>query len=129
VGLVDDHGVLAPGEVADLLGDEGELLQCRDHDRHARTKGLGELRRIAVDLLHDPLPVLELVDRILELLVEHDAVRDDHDRVENLLVVGVVRGREAVRQPGIRRDPSSWAATWRRPGREAVADPCHSSSR
>ena len=45
---------------------------------------LGELAGVLVDPLHDALLVLELVDRVLELLVEHPPVGDDDDRVEDL---------------------------------------------
>ena len=48
----------------------------------------------------DALLVLELVDGVLQLLVEHAAVGDDDDRVEDLLVVAVVQARQPVGQPG-----------------------------
>ena len=42
-----------------------------------------------------PLLVLELVDRVLQLLVEHAAVGDDDDGVEDLLVLRVVQAGRA----------------------------------
>ena len=41
----------------------------------------------------------ELVDGVLELLIEHDAVRDHDHTVEDALVVGVMQGREPMGQP------------------------------
>ena len=43
--------------------------------------------RVLVDRLHHALRMLDLVDRVLELLVEHPAVGDHDDAVEDLLVV------------------------------------------
>ena len=56
--------------------------------------------RVLVDRLDDALRVLDLVDRVLELLVEHAPVGDDDDAVEDLLVARVVQAREPVREPG-----------------------------
>ena len=101
MGLVDDDGVAAGGEVLDLVQDERELLQRGDDDAGGLAgEGLRELRRALVYLLDDAVGVLELVDRLLELLVQHDAVRDDDDLVEDLLVVRLVEVRQAVGEPG-----------------------------
>ena len=43
--------------------------------------------------------MLELVDSVLELLIEHDAVREHDHAVEDALVVGVVQRREPVGEP------------------------------
>jgi hypothetical protein len=102
VRLVDDDraapGLKRPGAgLAALLGhleqlawDERELLQRRDDDRHGALERLGELARALVDLLHDPALVLELVDVVLELLVEHHAIGDDDDAVEDAPVAFIV---------------------------------------
>ncbi len=45
---------------------------------------------------------LELVDRLLELPVEHEPVGDHHDLVEHRPVVGGVQRREPVSEPGDR---------------------------
>ena len=102
VGLVDEDGVGAGGEILDLVQDEGELLERRyDDDAGGLAReGVGELRRRLVYLLDDAVGVLELVDRVLKLPVEHDPVRDDHDLVENLPVRGIVEVGEAVGEPG-----------------------------
>ena len=111
VGLVDDDGAAPGGEraraaLAALLGqlqqlarDERELLQRRDDDRHGVLERLGELPRALVDPLHDAALVLELVDRVLKLLVEHHAVGHHDHAVEDALVGRVVQRRQPVRQP------------------------------
>ena len=63
---------------------------------------LGELRRALVYLLDDAVGVLELVDRVLQLLVEHDPVGDDDDLVEDLFVVAAVQAGDSVGEPGCR---------------------------
>ena len=50
-------------------------------------------------MLHDAALVLELVDRVLELLIEHDAIRDHDHAVEDALVGAVVQGREPMGKP------------------------------
>ena len=103
VRLVDDHGVPALRQRLDLVGDERELLQRRDDDPGLLTgEGVGELLAVLVDPHHDAVGVLELVDRVLQLPVEHPAVGDHHDLVEHLVVVGVVQRRQPVGHPGDR---------------------------
>ena len=74
-----------------LLGHEGKLLQRGDDDRDGALQRLRELTRVLVDLLHHPTLVLELVDGVLELLVEHDAVGHNDNAVEHAGVVRVVQ--------------------------------------
>ena len=50
------------------------------------SSAVGELRRVLVDPLHHARRVVELVDRPLQLLVEHGPVGDHDDLVEHLLV-------------------------------------------
>jgi len=45
---------------------------------------LGELGDVDVDLLHHPVVMLELIDGVLELTVEHHPVGDDHHLVEHV---------------------------------------------
>ena len=111
VRLVHDDGAAAggkrPGAVRPAClrhlkqpsGDERELLQGGDDDRHRARERLGELARGLVDALHHAALVLELVDGVLELLIEHDPIRDHDHGVEDTLVVGVVQGREPMGQP------------------------------
>ena len=110
VCLVDDHRILARRQMAAALtallgqfhqlpGDEGEFLQGGDDDRHARFQRLGQLARILVDLLHYALTVVELVDSVLQLAVEHHPVGNHHHAVEDALVPLVVQGGEPMRQP------------------------------
>src|SRR5262249_8230026 len=104
VRLVDDYGA-APGrqragarltaffgELEKLLRHGLKLLPRCDDDRNGVFKRLGELPRSLIDLLHDATLMLELIDRVLELLIEHDAIGDDDDAVEDALVTGIVKG-------------------------------------
>ena len=100
VRLVHDHREALSGKLADLLGDDGELLERGDDDGSAPLEGLLELARGLVDVLDDAEGLLELPDRALELAVEHAPVGHHHDRVEDPPVVLVVQHRELVREPG-----------------------------
>ncbi len=98
--LVDDDGIPAHGKLTDLLRDEGELLEGGDDNGHAGPKGLRQLRGVHIDLLYNTLLVLELVDGVLELLVQHHAVRDNDDGIKDPFVLVVVEAGEPVGQPG-----------------------------
>ncbi|MNO07950.1 hypothetical protein D3C81_2303690 [compost metagenome] len=54
---------------------------------------------ILVDSLDHALCVLDLVDRVLQLLVEHLAIRNDDHAVKYLLVLRIVQAGQPVRQP------------------------------
>ena len=98
-----DPGRLFPallGHPDQTVRYEGEFLQRRDDDRHAAREGPGELARTLVDLPHDAAPVLELMNRVLQLPVEHHAVGHHDHAVEDLPVVRIVQRREAVDEPG-----------------------------
>ena len=111
VRLVDDDGASSGGKgsgavrstvlghLEQLPGDEREFLQGSDDDRHRALERFGKLPRGPVNALYDPALVLELVDRVLELLIEHNAVRDHDHAVEDALVGGVVQGREPMGKP------------------------------
>ena len=111
VGFVDDYGAM-PGDERSRSGgppllchfeqlprDKREFLQRRDDHRNRTLKRFGELSRVFVDPLHDATLVLKLVNRVLELLVQYDAVRHHEHAIEDALVVSVVQGRETMRQP------------------------------
>ena len=98
--LVHDHGEALTGKLADLLGDDGELLQRGDDDGAARLEGLAELARGLVDVLHHAEGLLELPDGALELAVEHAPVGHHDDGVEDAPVAAVVQHRELVGEPG-----------------------------
>src|SRR5262245_6742862 len=70
--------------------DEGKFLDRRDDNGRSVRQRTGKLLGVIVDLLDYPGFVLELVDRVLQLLVEHEPVGDDNDRMKHLLVIGVV---------------------------------------
>src|ERR1039458_269691 len=101
--LINDDGV-APGlRVSDFVQDEGELLERRDDDLGLLTKqGPGQLVRILVDLDDHAFGVLELVNRVLELLVKHDPVSYHDDLVEDLAVGRIMQIRETMADPGNR---------------------------
>ena len=111
VGLVDDDGAAPGGDrsraglpaflghLEQLARDERKFLQGGDDHRHRTLERFGELSRAFVDPLHDAALVFELVDRVLELLVENDAIGDHDHAVEDALVGGVMQGGEPVRQP------------------------------
>ncbi len=50
-----------------------------------------QLPGVFIDLLHDALLVVELVDGVLELLIEYATIRHYDYRVENFLVRFVVQ--------------------------------------
>ncbi len=82
------------------LSNDGELLQGRDDDpRRVTLKGFLELRRVFIDSHDRAGCVLQAGDRVLELTVEHLAVGDDHDLVEDRSVIGAVEARERVSGP------------------------------
>ncbi len=60
-----------------------------------RPGGPPGLLGVLVDLLHHARHMVELIDGILQLAVQHPAVGDDDDRLEDLLVVVIVVGRRA----------------------------------
>ena len=81
-----------------LDGDDDD--RCPGHQRGGEFGGLGA--GVAADGDHDAGLVLDLVDRILQLGIQHRPVRHDDDGVEDLLVAGTVQGAELVRGPGDR---------------------------
>ena len=104
VGLVDDDREPLPAQPAHLLQDVREGLQGHDQDlRRLAGKRLGDLLGLGAvgvaDLLDDARPVLELVDGVLELRVEHGPVGDHHDLVEDRLVRVAVQVGQPVGQP------------------------------
>jgi hypothetical protein len=102
VGLVHDDCIAPARQVDDLVQHERELLQRGDDHAGLLAGQRGrKLLRGLVDPLNYSVRVLELVDRVLQLAIENDAVGDHHDLVEDLVVSTVQRG-QAVRQPGDR---------------------------
>ena len=93
VGFVDDDGKALPFELGHGLGDDGELLQGGDDDGLALFQGFSQLGRVLVDLLDHARGLLELLDGVLKLLVEHPPVGDHDDGVEQALCIGWDAGR------------------------------------
>ena len=79
---------------------ERELLQGGDDDLGAVNQRRRQLLRVLVNRLHHALRVFDLVDRILQLPVEHLPVGDDDHAVEDLLILRVVQAGQPVRKPG-----------------------------
>ena len=109
VGLVDDYrevsarhllGLAVLGVLGGSLHHDGELLQCRDDDAgRIALQRLLELRRVLVDPHDRAQGVVEPGDGGLKLLIEHLAVGDDDDLVEDRLIVVVVEPGELVGRP------------------------------
>ena len=87
---------------AHFFVDDRELLEGGDDDSRPGLDGLAELLGVLVDLLHNARYMVELVDSVLQLAVQHPAVSDDDDGLEDLFVVVVVQASEPVGQPGDR---------------------------
>ena len=75
--------------------------------RFPRLQRAPQLPRGPVDVLDHPERLLELADRTLQLPVQHAAVGDDHDGVEDGAVAGVAQRRELVCKPGDRVAPAA----------------------
>ena len=101
MGLVhNDRKTLVAG--AHFFVDDRELLEGGNDDSRPGLDGLAELLGVLVDLLHYARYMVELVDSVLQLAVQHPAVSDDDDGLEDLFVVVVVQASEPVGQPGDR---------------------------
>ncbi len=98
--LVHDHREALAGQLADLLGDDGKLLQGGDDDRPPSLEGFAELPRGLVNVFDHAEGLLELPDGALELAVEHAPVGHHDDRVEDAPVATVMQHRELVGEPG-----------------------------
>ena len=99
VGLVDDDGETLPALlVADLVEDEGELLNRRDDDLLA---GLDEPAQVsgALRVPHRRADLGVLLDGVADLPVEDAPVGDHDDRVECRSVV-LRESDQLVGQPG-----------------------------
>ena len=99
--LVDDHREGAPAMlVADLLANEGELLDRRDDDLLALRDEPPQIAR-PHGVPHRRSHLRVLPDRVADLLVQDAAVGDDDDRVEDGLAVLFQRD-QLMGQPGDR---------------------------
>ena len=115
VRLIGDDGelfALEPLVLLDLFHGEREGLHGDDDDQLAveqrlsqqprlRLRVTGLRRGVAVNGGDDAGVVVDLLDRVLQLVVEDGPVGDDDDRVEHLLVADL-QPRHPVRRPGDR---------------------------
>ena len=85
---------------AHFLIDDRELLEGSNNDARPGLDGLPELLGVLVDFLHYARHMVKLIDGVLQLAVQHPAVGDDNDRLEDLLVMVIVQAGEPVGQPG-----------------------------
>jgi len=60
------------------------------------------LPRTLINLLDNAALVFELIDRILQLLIENDAIRHDNDAIEHAFIHFVMEGRQPMREPADR---------------------------
>ena len=100
--LIDDDREGAILHLPHLAQHEGELLQGRDDDLGFVLQGLSQLGRVFIDLDHHARRCLELLDRVLQLLIQHPAIGDHDDAGEDFLVLRVEQGRQAVGRPADR---------------------------
>ena len=99
MGLVNDDGEAPPALlVADLVEDEGELLDGRDDDFLARLDEPAQVAR-TLSVAHCRPDLGVLPDGVADLLVEQSAVGDDDDRIEDRGVV-LCLPDQLVGQPG-----------------------------
>jgi hypothetical protein len=127
VRLVDDDRVGAVlhrlAQLGELREDEREPLQRRDdHPGLLALEGGAQLRRVLVDLADRARHLLERLHLRLELAVEHLAIGDDDDLVEDRRPMPAVQRREIVGQPG---DLLALARARRVLDQVAVARPVH----
>ncbi len=102
VGFVDDDGEALAFELGHAGRDDGELLQGGDDDGFARLQRLPQLGGVFIDLLDHAFGLLELLDGVLQLTVEHAPVGDHDDGIEQALgVVGfLIERSELMGKPG-----------------------------
>ena len=99
VGLVhNNRKPLAAG--AHFFVDDRELLEGGNNDACPGLNGLPELLGVLVDFLHHARHMVKLIDGVLQLTVQHPAVGNDDDRLEDFLVVVIVQTGEPMGQPG-----------------------------
>src|SRR5207244_4217307 len=101
VRFVDNDRKATPAVVrANLLKHERKLLDGGDNDLLSFGDKLPQVSR-SIRVTDRSADLSKLLDRVLYLLVEDPAVRDDDDRVKGVLAV-LSKTYELVRQPGNR---------------------------
>ena len=91
MSLVDDDGEPLAGQRRDLVDDDREFLKRGHDDGLAGLQRLFELAGCLVYVLDHAEGLFELPYGALQLAVEHTAVRDHDDRVEDPAVLCVVK--------------------------------------
>ena len=110
VRLVDDQGKALARQRADFFGDHRKFLQGGYDNGFARLQRVLELARSRIDVFHHAQRRLELAYGPLELAIQHAAVRNHHNGIENAAIFRVVQRSELMRKPG---DGKAFAAARR----------------
>src|SRR5258707_8874387 len=84
--------------VANLVEDEGELLDCRDDDLFASLEERSQVAKFP-SMADDGSYLGELLDGITNLLVEDSSIGNDDDRIECCLSA-CLQADQLVCQPG-----------------------------
>src|SRR5205814_966539 len=84
---IDLYRLILLGQAVDGLRDKGKLLDSGYDDGDAVSESLCKLLGVVVDLLDHALLVFKLINRVLQLLIENQAICDNDDRIENFLIL------------------------------------------
>ena len=101
--LIDDHREVLAGlsrNRRQMLG--AELLYRRDDDPRALDDRVFQIAGRAVDLLHHAFGLREPTNGVLQLTVQHQAIRHDDCCIEERLIVLVMQVDDLMRCPGDR---------------------------
>ena len=85
---------------AHFFVDNRKLLKGGDDNTRPGFDGLPELLGVLVDLLHHARHMVKLIDGVLQLAVQHPAVGDDDNGLEDFLIAVIVQTGEPMGQPG-----------------------------
>jgi hypothetical protein len=99
MSLIDNDSEAFSGKFADFICDDREFLEGGNDHRFSIFKRLFEVSRCGIDILHDSEDLLELPNHSLELPVKHSPVGDDDNRVENPLILNIVKDRKLMSEP------------------------------
>ena len=97
--LVQNQGKASIGQPAHLAQHPRKLLQSGDDDELALVQRLRQLRTVLVDALHHALLVVKLVNRVLQLRIEHAPVGNHDHAAEHFCILRIVQRCQPVRQP------------------------------
>ena len=108
MSLVGNDGVAAllqAHAVLDSAQHEGEGLDGDDDDglrvlqRLRELLGFGAIAFLIIDAAHGAIDMLELIDGVLQLRIEHRAIRHHDHGIETLVAVRVIERGKLMRHP------------------------------